>query len=140
MCVAAGWRRCVSRQGMWGSNCAGHAATGPMVTAATADASAVQSACLYCLSLVVSRARCLQAAVQATAPQFLQSVSAPSAPLSPLCCTVVAVSSRGALLQRVRALPRREGGRGRLREALCALALRLRVVRVLLAVLRGRPG
>ena len=47
---------------------------------------------------------------------------------------------RGGLLQRLRALPRREGGWGRLREALRAPALRVRVVRVLSAVLRGRPG
>ena len=94
-CVAAGWRGCVSRQEMWGSSCAGHAATGPMVTAVTADASAVRSAGLYCLSPVVSPARCLQAAVQATAPQVVQSGSASSAPSLPLCCTVVAVSSEG---------------------------------------------
>ena len=94
-CVATCWRGCKSRQETWGSSCTGHAATGPMVTAATADASAVRSAGLYCLSPVVSRARCLQAAVQATAPQFVQSGSAPSAPLLPLCCTVVAVSSGG---------------------------------------------
>ena len=94
-CVAAGWRGCVSPQGTWGRSCAGHAATGPMVTAATADASALRSAGLYCLSPVVSRARCLQAAVHATAPQFVQSGPAPSAPLLPLCCTVVALSSGG---------------------------------------------
>ena len=94
-CVAAGWQGCVSRQGRWDSSCAGHAATGPMMTAATADASAVRSAGPYCLSPVVSRARCLQAAVQATAPQFVQSGLAPSAPLLPLCCSVVAVSSGG---------------------------------------------
>ena len=46
---------------------------------------------------------------------------------------------RGALLQRLRALPWREGGRDWLREALRASALRVRVVRVLPAVLRGRP-
>ena len=50
------------------------------MTAATAAASAVRSAGLYCLSPVVSRARCLQAAVQATTQQFVQSGSAPSAP------------------------------------------------------------
>ena len=94
-CVAAGLPGCVSRQGTWGSSCAGQAATGPMLTAATADASAVRSAGVYCLSPVVSRARCLQAAVQATAPQFVQSGSPPSAPLLPLRCTVVAVSSGG---------------------------------------------
>ena len=138
-CVAAGWRGCVSRQGTWGSSCAGHATKRPMVMAATADASAVRSAGLYCLSPVVSRARCLQAAVQATAPQVVQSGSAPSAPSLPLCCTVVAVSSGGALLQRLRALPRREGGRDWLREALRASALRVHVVRVLPAVLRGPP-
>ena len=49
-CVAACRRGCVSRQGTWGSSCAGHAATGPMVTAATADASAVRSVGLYCRS------------------------------------------------------------------------------------------
>ena len=43
-CVAGGWQGSVSRQGTWGSSCTGHAATGPMVTAATADASAVRSA------------------------------------------------------------------------------------------------
>ena len=111
-----------------------------MLTAAIVDASAVRSVGLYCLSPVVYRARCLQAAIQATALQFVQSGSAPSAPLLPLCCTVVIVSSRGALLQRLWAPPRREGGGGRLREALRAKALRVRVVRVLSAVLRGRPG
>ena len=45
---------------------------------------------------------------------------------------------RGALLQRLRALPRQEGGQDWLREALRASALRVRVVRVLPAVLRGR--
>ena len=35
---------------------------------------------LYCLSRVVSRARCLQAAAQATAPQFVQFGSATSCP------------------------------------------------------------
>ena len=94
-CVAAGWQGCVLRQGTWGSSCAGHAATVPMVTAATADASAVRSAGLYCLSPVVSGARCLHATVQATPPQFVQLGSAPSAPSLPLCCTVVAVSIRG---------------------------------------------
>ena len=140
VCVAAGRRGCGSRQGTWGSSCAGHAATGPMVTAATADASAVRSVGLYRLSPLVSWARCLQATVQATAPQFVQSGSAPSVPLLPLCCTVVAVSSRGALLQRLRALPWRGGGQGRLREALRAQALEVRVVRVLPPGLRGCPG
>ena len=60
-CVAAGWRGCMLRQGTWRRSCASHAATGPMVRAATADAGAVRSAGLYCLSPVVSRARCLQA-------------------------------------------------------------------------------
>ena len=83
--VAAGWRGRVSRQGTWGFSYAGHAATGPMVTAATVDASAVRSVGLYCLSPVVSRARCPQAAVQATAPQFVRSGTAPSALLLPLC-------------------------------------------------------
>ena len=46
---------------------------------------------------------------------------------------------RGALLQRLRALPRREGRRDWLQEALRASALRVRVVRVLPAVFRGRP-
>ena len=94
-CVAAGRRGCVSRQGTWGSRCAGDAASGPMVTAATADASAVRPAGLYRRSPVVSRARCLQAAIQATALQFVTSGSASSAPSRPLCCTVVAVSSEG---------------------------------------------
>ena len=47
---------------------------------------------------------------------------------------------RGALLQRLRALPRREGGRGGLRESLRPQVLRVRVVRVLSAVSWGRPG
>ena len=64
-----------------------------MVTAATVDASAVRSAGRYCLSPMVSPVRCLQAAVQATDPQFVRSGSAPSALLLPLCCTVVVVSS-----------------------------------------------
>ena len=64
-----------------------------MVTAVTVDTSAVRSAGLYCLSPVVSRARCLQAAVQATTPQFVRSGSASSALLLPLWCTVVVVSS-----------------------------------------------
>ena len=50
VCVAAAWRGRVSLQGTWGSSCAGHAATGPMVTAATVDASAVRSVGLYILS------------------------------------------------------------------------------------------
>ena len=95
VCVAAGWRGCVSRQETWGSSCAGHAAAGPMVTAVTAGPGAVRSAGLYCLSPVVSPARYLQAAVQATAPEFVQSSSAPPAPLLPLCCTVVALSIGG---------------------------------------------
>ena len=95
VCVEAGWRGRVSRQGTWGSSPAGHAATGPMVTAATVDASAMRSAGLYCLSPVVSWVRCLQAAIMSTAPQFLQYRSAPSAPPPPLCCTVVIVSSGG---------------------------------------------
>ena len=70
--------------------------TGPMVTATTVDASAVRSVGLYCLSPAVSRVRCLRAAVQATALQFVRSGSAPSALLLPHCCTVVAVSSGGA--------------------------------------------
>ena len=90
-CVAAGGRGCVFRQGTWGSSCAGYTATGPMVTAGTADASAVRSAGLYCRSPVVSRARCLQAAIQATAPRFVTSGLAPSVPSRPLCCTLVAV-------------------------------------------------
>ena len=44
----------------------------------------------------------------------------------------------GSLQQWFLALPLREGGRGRLRGALCTQALRVRVVRVLPAVLRGR--
>ena len=46
----------------------------------------------------------------------------------------------GALLRRLRALPRQEGGRGPLREALRAQALRVRSVRVLSAVIRNRLG
>ena len=57
----------------------------PMVTAATVDASAVWSAGRYGLSSVVCRARCLQAAVQATTLQFVRSRSAPSVLLLPLC-------------------------------------------------------
>ena len=55
------------------------------MTAATVDASAMRSAGLYCLIPAVSRAWCLQAAVQATSPQFMRSGSAPSALLLPLC-------------------------------------------------------
>ena len=66
-----------------------------MMTAATVDASAMRFVGLYCLSPAVSRARCLQAAAQATAPQFVRSGSVPSALLLLLCCTVVAVSSGG---------------------------------------------
>ena len=106
-CVAASWPSCASQQGTWGSSCAVGAATGPNVTAATADASAVRSAGLYCLSPVVSRAMCLQAAVQATAPQFVQSGSASSAPLLPLLLYPGGCVERGALLQRLRALPQR---------------------------------
>ena len=55
--------------------------------------------------------------------------------------TVVIDETLPAICQQRRpALPRREGGRGRLREALRAQALRVRVVRVLAAVLRGCPG
>ena len=125
VCIAAGWRGHVSPQGTLGSICVGHAAMGPMVTATTVDASAVWSAGLYCLSPTVSRARCLQAAVRVVA--------------SPLLYRGGGVE-QGALLQRLRALPRQEGGRGRLREALRSQALLVRVVRVLSAVLRGRPG
>ena len=105
------------------------------MTAATADARAVRSAGLYCLSPVVSRARCLQAAVQASAVRLgiIRAVA------SPLLYRGGGVE-RGALLQCLRALPRREGGRDRLREAVRGSALRVRVVRVLPAVLRGRPG
>ena len=46
---------------------------------------------------------------------------------------------RGALLQCLQALPWWEGWRGWLREALRAQVLRVRVVRVLPAVLRGCP-
>ena len=66
-----------------------------MVTAATVDARAVQSTGRYCLRTVVSRARCLQAAVRATTPQIVLFGSSPSALLLPLCCTVVVVSDRG---------------------------------------------
>ena len=74
---------------------------------------AMRSAGLYCLSPVVSRARCLQAAVQATAPQFVTSGSEPSAPSLPPCCTVVAVSSRGPCCSAPRLCPgERAGGTG----------------------------
>ena len=95
MCVATGWRAHASRQGTWGSKRAGHAAMGPMVTAATVDASAVRSAGRYGLSPVVTWARCLQTAAQATTPQFVRSGSAPPALLVPLCCTAVIVLSGG---------------------------------------------
>ena len=72
------------------------------MTAATVDASAMPSAHRYCLSPVVSRARCLQAAVQANTPQFVRSGSALSALLLLLCCTMVVVP----LQQRLLALPR----------------------------------
>ena len=95
MCVTAGWRGRAPWQGSWGSKCADQAATGPMVTAATVDASAVRSDGRYGLSSVVSRASRLQAAVQAATPQFLGSVSATFAWPRPLCCTVVVASSEG---------------------------------------------
>ena len=130
----------MSRQGSWGSSCTGHAATGPMVTAATVDASAVRSARPYCLIPAVSQARCLQAAVQATTPQFLRfALGSVRVAASPLLHRGGRVE-RGALLESLRALPRREGGWGRLREALRTQALGVRVVRVLPALLRGRPG
>ena len=140
VCVAAGWRGRVSQQGTWGSSCAGHAATGPIVTAATVDASASRSVGLYCLSPVVSRPRCLQAAVQATAPQFVQFGSAPSAPLLTLCCTVGIVLSRAPRCSATGDCPGGRAGGARLRESLRVQALRVRVVRVLSAVLRGRTG
>ena len=54
-CVRRGWfaGSCILA-GAWGSRRAGHAATGPMVTVATVDASAVRSADRYGLSPVVS--------------------------------------------------------------------------------------
>ena len=114
-------------------------ATGPMVTAATADASAVRSAGLYCRSPVVSRARCLQAVIQATALQFVTSGSASSAPSRPLCCTVVAVSSGGPCCSASGPCPgERAGGTG-CGKACAPLALRMRVVPVLPAVFRGGP-
>ena len=83
------------------------------MTAATADASAVRSVGLYCRSPVVSRARCLQAAIQATALQFVTSGSAPSAPSPPLCCTVVAVLSGGPCCSPSGPCPgKRAGGTG----------------------------
>ena len=111
---------------------------GFMVTAACVDASAVRSTSQYCLSPVVFRVRCLQAAVQGHYP------AGGAIHLGPVH---VAASSllhrggrveRGSLQQCLLALPWGEGGRGRLREALCALALWVRVVRVLPAMLRGR--
>ena len=86
-CFAAGWRGRATWQGTWGSKRAGQAATGPMVTAATMDHSAVQSAGWYGLSPVESRARCLQAAVQAATLQLVRFCSASSALRCPLCCT-----------------------------------------------------
>ena len=100
-----------------------------MVTAATANASALRSAGLYCLRPVVSAVRVVR---------FGPVRVAASCCTSPLLYCGGRVK-RGALLQLLRALPRREGGRGWLREALHAQALRVRVVRVLSAVLRGRP-
>ena len=110
------------------------------MTAATADASAVRSAGVYCLSPVVSRAGCLQAAVQATAPQFVQSGLTPSALLLPLCCTVVDVSSRGPCCIASGPCPgERAGGAGC--RKLCAPRRSGCVwYGVLQAVLRGRPG
>ena len=108
MCVAAGWWGRMSLQGTWGSRRTGQAATGPMVTAATVDASAVRSAALYCLTPAVSRARCRQAPVQATTPQFVPSGSAQSALLLPPCCIMVVVSSGGPCSSAFRTCP---GGR-----------------------------
>ena len=140
VCVAAGWRGCVSQKGTWGSSCAGHAATGPIVTAATADASAVRSDWP-----VLPEPRGISGEVPAgRRPSHRSAVRAVRfgtirAVASPLLYRGGGVE-RGALLQRLRALPRQEGGRDRLREALRASALRVRAVRVLPAVLRGRPG
>ena len=94
MCVTADWLGRVSRQGTSGGRRASYAVTGPMVTAATVDASVVRSAGRYCLSPVVSWVRCLQAAVQATTRQFVRSGSARSALRLPLCRTAVVVSAR----------------------------------------------
>ena len=82
-----------------------------MVTAATVDASAVRSAGLYCLSPVVSRARCLQAAVQATAPQFVRSGLALSTLLLLLCCTVVGVWSGASCCSALGLCPGGRAGR-----------------------------
>ena len=108
VCVATGWRGRVSRQGTWGSRRTGHAATGSMVTAATVDASAVRSAGRYRLIPAVFGVRCLQAAVQSTTPQFMRSVSAASALLLPIYCTVVVASSEGPCSRASRPCP---GGR-----------------------------
>ena len=55
----------------------------------------MRSAGWCCLSPVLSRARCLQFAVQATTPQFVRSGLSTSALLLPLCCTVLVLSSGG---------------------------------------------
>ena len=106
--------------------------------ASTVDASAVRSAGQYCLSPVVSRAKCLQAAVQATTPQLVRSGSALTSLLLPLCCTVVVVSRGGPCSSASWPCPVGRAGRASCRKACGAQALRVRVVRVLPAVLRGR--
>ena len=92
MCITAGLPGCASWQGTWGSKRASKATKGPMVTAATVDASALRSAGRCGLSPLVSRARCLRAAVQATTLQFVRSGLAPSTLRLPLSCTVVVAS------------------------------------------------
>ena len=68
---------------------------GPKVTAAPVDATAARSTSWYGLILVVSRARCLQAGVQATTLKFVWSAGAPFALRRPLCCTALVASSGG---------------------------------------------
>ena len=128
VCVAAGWRGRVSRQGTWGGSYAAQAATVPMV-----------------IAVVLPEPRGIPGKVPAGCRPGHRSavcavrfspVGVAASPLLYGC----GPSGRGALLQRLQALPRREGTLDRLRVALHAQALRVRVGQVLLAVLRGRPG
>ena len=125
--------------GTWGSRRAGHVATNPMVTDATVDASAVRSAGRYCLSPRGVPSEGLAGRGPGHHP------AARTVWFGPVCFAASPLLhrsgcvNRGSLQQCLLALPRREGGQGQLRVALCAQVLRVRVIQFLPAVLRGCP-